>query len=199
MCVSWCKRVHTGLVLPRLWPTPVSPPADGWHQASTQTCFSPLAFSGFRCAAQPQLSQSHRGILLPVGSGPQDTELSFHGGVTNTPGPERTSLWQGEPWKLGPNTRPSFWVSLSPESRPSPADARRAAKTEVLAFRGQCTFSGGALWLIGGKQSGYSRQTHQMNANKAVRMLRSAYLRKKRSEKVWQEGEVDGMEQTHRR
>lgn len=106
---------------------------------------------------------------------------------------------RGAPWKLAPNTRPSFWVSLSPDSRPSPADARRAAKTEVLAFRGKCTFSGRALWLIGGKQSGYSRQMHQMNANKAVRIFKGAYLRKKRSGEVWQEGEVDGMEQIHHR
>lgn len=57
---------------------------------------------------QPQLSQSHRGILLSVGSGPRDTEPSFHRAFTNTPGPERTSLWQGGTMETGTDHRAQF-------------------------------------------------------------------------------------------
>lgn len=128
-------------------PVPPEPPTDGWHPASTLTRFSPLAFSRFRCAAQPQLRQSHTGILPPVGSGPQDTEPSFHEGITNTPGPERDlPLTGGEPWKLAATTRPVFLGT------PEPGAAAGAVQTpeEQRGQRrrhldGRCTVSvGGA-------------------------------------------------------
>lgn len=50
--------------------------------------------------------------------------------------------------------------------------------------------------MIGEKHSGYSCQMHRMNANKPVRMLKSAFFRKKKLGEVWQyklivDGETD--------
>lgn len=64
--VCWCKGVYTGHT-----PTVTQSPKllDVWRWARTQTCrfcvFSPN-FPSIRCAAQPQISRSHRGILLWV-------------------------------------------------------------------------------------------------------------------------------------
>ena len=78
------------------------------------------------------------------------------------------------PWKLAQTTRPKFSESLCPESYPSPADARGAAKTGVLALN---TFSGGPSdWLESNRAAilvGHSR----MNANKPVGILKTAFLR----------------------
>ena len=53
----------------------------------------------------------------------------------------------GEPWKLALTTRPGFSVSLCPESHPSPADARGAAKDRGVGVQRvmRFFFQGGPL------------------------------------------------------
>lgn len=47
--------------------------------------------------------------------------------------------------ETGTNHKTQFLGIPVPRITASPADARGAAKTEVLAFRGRCGFSGGPL------------------------------------------------------
>lgn len=53
----------------------------------------------------------------------------------------------GEPWKLALTTRPGFSVSLCPESHPSPADTRGAAKDRGVGVQRvmRFFFQGGPL------------------------------------------------------
>lgn len=129
-------------------PVPPEPPTDGWHPASPLARFSPLAFSRFRCAAQPQLRQSHTGILPPVGSGPQDTEPSFHEGITNTPGPERDLPLTGGGGNHGNWQQPQgpfFSVPLSPEPRRGRCRRQRSSEDRgVGIWTGDAPFRWGA-------------------------------------------------------
>lgn len=197
LCVCWCKCVYSGLFTSLLWTPTVTQSleclTDAWHWARTQTCcscFSPPTFPSIHCAAQPQLGRSHRGILLLVDSGPQDTEPSFHGDFTNTPGPERTSLWQGGTMETGTDHKGQFLgipvPGITPVVLQTPEEQWRQ---RCWRSEGDAVFQG-ALWLIGEKQSGHSCQMHRMNANRPMRMLKSAFFRKKSGE-VWTDKSVD--------
>lgn len=184
------------------WPVyfpPVNPycdPVSGvpkWCMALSQDPNMPLLFffPSIHCAAQPQLVRSHRGIPLLVESGPQDTEPSFHGDFTNTPGPERTSLWQGATMETGTDHKAQFLgiqvPGITPVVLQTPEEHRRQ---RCWRSEGDAVFQG-ALWLIGEKQSDHSCQMHRMNVNKPIRMLKSAFFRKKKSGEVWTDKSID--------
>lgn len=85
--VYWCKRVNTGWFLPLIWPSPVKPLlVRGIEPEPEPKRLSFLSIMPYN----PHLSRNRGGIRPPVSS---QTEASFHGDSTSTPGPERTSLW----------------------------------------------------------------------------------------------------------
>lgn len=187
MRVCWCKCVHRPASSSTVTQSP-EPLTDTWHWARTQTCHFCVStppphthtFSSIRCAAQPQLSQSHRGILPSVGSRPQDTEPSFHGLHKHTRPRKNLPLTGGNHGNWHEPQGPVSWYPCAQNHHArvlqTPEEQQRQ---RCWHLEGDAVFQG-ALWLIGEKQSGYSCQMHQMNANKPVRMLGSAFFRKKR-------------------
>lgn len=85
--VYWCKQVNIGWFLPLIWPSPVNPSLVRGIEPEPEP--KRLSFMSIM-PYNPHLSRNRGGIRPPVSS---ETEASFHGDSTSTPGPERTSLW----------------------------------------------------------------------------------------------------------
>lgn len=100
----------------------------------------------------PSLPESQQHSPPSEGSGPQDTEPSFHGDFANTSGPQKEpSFDSGEPWKLASDHKAQFLCIPGPRNHTqSQGDARAAVEDRgVSGERGgggsEGGFSGGPL------------------------------------------------------
>lgn len=147
-------NVYTlGLFTSLLWtPTVTQSPellTDVWRCSRTQTCcfcvFSPYFPFHPLCCTTPTQPESLRNSAVG-GLGTSGHRAIFSRGLHKHTRPRKNVPLTGGNhgnwhWPQGPVSR---YPSARNHTR-SPADARRAAKTEVLAFRGRCGFSGGPL------------------------------------------------------
>lgn len=206
VCILTVERVFAGVKCIH-WPVyfpPGNPHCDpvsrapNWCVALSQDpnmlllCFLPPLFPSIRCAAQLQLSRSHRGILVSVGLGPQDTEPSFHGDFTNTPGPERTSLWQGGTMETGTDHKAQFlgipMPGITPEScrRQRSSEDRGVGAQRVMRF-----FRRPSDWLERNRVAILVRCTRWMLTSLWGCSRVHSLKKKKKSGEVWQDKVVD--------